>query len=75
METLTLEHLPADYAVHLALFKNVKNAAFLHAQLLARNPEFEYAFIDASIVSLLFGACSSPPVRSAQETLRSLPLL
>jgi len=54
METLTLEHLPADYAVHVALFKNVKNAAFLHAQLLARNPEFEYAFIDASIVSLLF---------------------
>ncbi|CAI4218449.1 unnamed protein product [Parascedosporium putredinis] len=50
METLTLEHLPVDYAVHLALFKNVKNAAFLHAQLLARNPEFEYAFIDASIV-------------------------
>jgi EKC/KEOPS complex subunit CGI121/TPRKB len=51
LETVTLEHLPASHKVYVALFRNVKNAAFLHQQLLARNPEFEYAFIDASVVS------------------------
>lgn len=51
MDSLTLEHLPTDCIVHIALFKNIKNAAFLHSQLLARNADFEYAFIDASIVS------------------------
>ncbi|KEZ45890.1 hypothetical protein SAPIO_CDS1262 [Scedosporium apiospermum] len=50
MDSLTLEHLPTDCIVHIALFKNIKNAAFLHSQLLARNADFEYAFIDASIV-------------------------
>lgn len=51
LETVTLEHLPASHKVYVALFHGVKNAAFLHQQLLARNPEFEYAFIDASVVS------------------------
>ncbi|KAK6700973.1 hypothetical protein SNK04_010907 [Fusarium graminearum] len=50
LETVTLEHLPASHKVYVALFRGVKNAAFLHQQLLARNPEFEYAFIDASVV-------------------------
>lgn len=54
LETVKLEHLPADYAVHLALFRNIQNAAFLHSQLLARNAEFEYGFVDASVVSLNF---------------------
>ncbi|CAF3535626.1 unnamed protein product [Fusarium graminearum] len=49
LETVTLEHLPASHKVYVALFRGVKNAAFLHQQLLARNPEFEYAFIDASV--------------------------
>ncbi|PSR80789.1 protein CGI121 [Coniella lustricola] len=54
LETITLEHVPAQYRVHAALFRDVANAGFLQAQLLARNPEFEYAFIDAtSIVSRL----------------------
>jgi EKC/KEOPS complex subunit CGI121/TPRKB len=37
--------------VHLALFQNVTNAAFLRSQLLEANPAFDYAFLDASMVS------------------------
>lgn len=50
LETLTLDHLPPSYQVHLGLFRNVQNAAFLHQQLISRNAAFEYAFIDASVV-------------------------
>lgn len=50
LETVTVEHLPASHKVHVALFRDVRNAAFLHQQLLGRNPDFEYAFIDASVV-------------------------
>lgn len=52
METIALEHVPASHTLHMALYKDVANAAHLQSQLLARNPEFEYALIDASIVSL-----------------------
>lgn len=51
LETLTLEHLPDTHRVYLAFYRDVQNAAFLHEQLLARNSDFEYAFIDASVVS------------------------
>ena len=73
MESLNLEHLPASHTLHLALYKDVSNAAFLHEQLLARNPEFEYALVDASIVSSLpslpfpapaFPRRTSPPPQS-----------
>ncbi|OAA69145.1 Kinase binding protein CGI-121 [Cordyceps fumosorosea ARSEF 2679] len=50
LEVIKLEHVPDSYTVHLALFRDVKNAAFLHQQLLARNSDFEYAFVDASVV-------------------------
>ncbi|CAH0057732.1 unnamed protein product [Clonostachys solani] len=50
LETVTLDHLPASQTVHIAYFRNVRNAAFLHSQLLARNPDFEYGFVDASII-------------------------
>lgn len=50
VETVPLDLVPADHQVHVALFRNVQNAAFLHEQLLARNSDFEYAFIDASVV-------------------------
>ena len=53
LEHVVLEHLPADYDIHLAFFRHVRNASFLHQQLLARNAKFEYAFIDASVVSLI----------------------
>ncbi|KAL7929700.1 kinase binding protein CGI-121 domain-containing protein [Trichoderma chlorosporum] len=85
VETVELEHVPSSYRVYLALFRNVKNAAFLHQQLLARNAEFEYAFIDASTIvsrihllsavfkavnSLVNGALRTPNVHS--ETVVSL---
>ena len=50
IETLNLEHLPSTHKINLAFFRDVRNASFLHGQLLARNSEFEYAFIDASVV-------------------------
>lgn len=50
LETFTLEHVPAQYSVHAALFRDVSNAGFLQSQLLARNADFEYAFIDASTI-------------------------
>ncbi|KAI1177291.1 kinase binding protein CGI-121-domain-containing protein [Nemania sp. FL0916] len=51
LEKIQLEHIPETHSVHVAVFRDVKNAAFLHQQLLARNPEFEYAFIDASVIT------------------------
>ncbi|TQV94055.1 hypothetical protein V2A60_002877 [Cordyceps javanica] len=51
LEVVKLEHLPDNYHIHIALFRDVKNAAFLHEQLLARNTDFEYAFVDASVIA------------------------
>ncbi|KAK3936224.1 putative kinase [Diplogelasinospora grovesii] len=50
LETLTLELLPPTWRVHAAFFKGVVNSEFLQEQLLGRNAEFEYAFIDASAI-------------------------
>lgn len=50
LETVPLEHVPATHRTHVAFFKDVANAAFLQAQLLARNADFEYAFVDATAV-------------------------
>jgi hypothetical protein len=52
VRSFTLPHYDA-YPVHVALFTNVTNAAFLRSQLLAANPEFDYALLDASMVRLL----------------------
>lgn len=52
IETIHLEHVPATHTVYAAFFRDVTNADFLQSQLLARNSDFEYAFIDASSVSL-----------------------
>ncbi|KAI1812576.1 hypothetical protein GGS20DRAFT_578230 [Poronia punctata] len=51
LQTIPLEHIPPTHTVHIALFKDVTNADFLHRQLLARNSEFEYAFIDAEVIT------------------------
>lgn len=48
LETIALEHVPETHSVHVAFFKDVSNAGFLQSQLLARNADFEYAFIDAT---------------------------
>ena len=50
IETVQLEHVPSTHRVYASFFKDVSNADFLQSQLLARNSEFEYAFIDASSV-------------------------
>ncbi|ERS94834.1 uncharacterized protein SPSK_07978 [Sporothrix schenckii 1099-18] len=47
---VAIEHLPPGYAVYAALFTDAANAAFLQAQLVARNADFEYALIDAATV-------------------------
>ncbi|KAG4412201.1 hypothetical protein IFR04_014661 [Cadophora malorum] len=50
LQTIHLEHLPPNYDLHIALYRNVTNADFLHQQLLAGNTNFEYALIDASVI-------------------------
>lgn len=66
LETLALEHLPETHKVHLAFFRDVQNASFLHEQLLSRNSDFEYAFIDASVVSFC-------PVAASRITTPIIP--
>lgn len=55
LQTIHLSHLPPSTAVHVALYKDLQNASFLREQLLSGNTEFEYAFIDASMVWLETG--------------------
>lgn len=50
LEEIRLEHVPDTHRVYVGLFRNVSNAGHLQSQLLARNSDFEYAFIDASSV-------------------------
>ncbi|RYN39215.1 hypothetical protein AA0113_g2990 [Alternaria arborescens] len=49
VRTFSLPHYEA-YPVHVALFKDVKNAPFLRRQLLEANPDYDYAFLDASMI-------------------------
>jgi len=49
METIDLPHL-SQHPLNLLLFHNVANAPFLRQQLLEGNTEFEYAFLDASVL-------------------------
>ena len=67
VQTFALPHYLA-YPVHVGLFTDVANAAFLRSQLLDGNPDFDYAFLDASMVgpclvspTLLFSSSSLPP--------------
>ncbi|KAL2812800.1 kinase binding protein CGI-121-domain-containing protein [Aspergillus cavernicola] len=48
LETIHLPHLPL--AVHAALYTDVHNAPYLRQQLLSANADFEYAFVDASMI-------------------------
>ena len=50
MENLRIEHVAEDVAVYASYFLDVSNVAFLQSQLVARNPDFEYALIDASAI-------------------------
>jgi EKC/KEOPS complex subunit CGI121/TPRKB len=49
MESIGLPHL-LEHPLRVCLFQNVQNAAFLRRQLLEGNVEFEYAFLDASVL-------------------------
>lgn len=74
LETITLEHLPSSYKVHAVLFRDVKNAPFLHQQLLARNADFEYGLVDASIVVSrlqLLSAVFKAAVNAVNGTLKT----
>jgi EKC/KEOPS complex subunit CGI121/TPRKB len=50
LQTIHLSQLPRDVSLHVAMYGDLQNASFIRNQLLARNSEFEYAFIDASMV-------------------------
>ncbi|EMC99792.1 hypothetical protein BAUCODRAFT_62697 [Baudoinia panamericana UAMH 10762] len=50
METVILPHLDG-YPLHICLFAAVQNAPFLRQQLLNGNTDFEYAFLDAAVIS------------------------
>jgi EKC/KEOPS complex subunit CGI121/TPRKB len=53
VRTFKLPHYES-YPVHVALFKDVKNAGYLRSQLLEANPDFDYAFLDAEMVGSKF---------------------
>lgn len=72
LETLRLEHVPETHSVHVAVFRDVANAAFLHQQLLARNLEFEYALIDAGVVCTYIYIT---PISSTKQTISKLYLI
>lgn len=50
LETIHLSHLPATLSLYVGLYHSVQNAPWLRQQLLVSNPDFQYAFIDASMV-------------------------
>ncbi|EEH18737.2 hypothetical protein PABG_01056 [Paracoccidioides brasiliensis Pb03] len=50
VKTIQLSHVPLNRPVHVALYRNLQNASFLREQLLSGNTEFEYAFIDATMI-------------------------
>lgn len=51
LSKIELIHVPAALNTYIALYRDVKNAAFLREQLVNENSEFEFAFIDAKSVS------------------------
>jgi Kinase binding protein CGI-121 len=59
LQVIHLCHLPPTLPLYLTLYHSVQNAPFLRQQLLAGNTDFEYAFVDASMVLLLFIATST----------------
>ena len=49
VQLVTLSHLPTN-PVYIGYFCNVHNASFLREQLLTGNADYEYAFVDASVI-------------------------
>lgn len=54
IETVRLPHLE-DYPLYVGVYKDVQNSNFLRQQLLEGNSDFEYAFLDATVVCDLTG--------------------
>jgi EKC/KEOPS complex subunit CGI121/TPRKB len=52
-----ISHLPPNTSVYVGLYRNIENAKFLREQLLNRNSDFEFAFIDARNVRDSFIRC------------------
>ena len=48
LETIQLAHI--ELRLYATLYTGVQNAEYLRSQLLAGNAEYEYAFINASMV-------------------------
>ncbi|KAF2723525.1 CGI-121-domain-containing protein [Polychaeton citri CBS 116435] len=73
METVDIPHL-AGHSLEMGLFIDVKNAAFLRQQLLSGNQDFEYAFLDASVLltrNHILAACWRAIVDLNLDRLRS----
>jgi len=73
METIVLPHLQ-DYPLVVCLFKDVNNASFLRQQLLEGNTDFEYAFLDASVLlsrNQVLAACFRAINDKLQDRLKS----
>lgn len=49
IHTVTLPHYPS-HPIHIALFQSVRNSPHLRAQLLSANPDYDYAFLDATTI-------------------------
>ncbi|KAL9058641.1 MAG: hypothetical protein Q9162_001648 [Coniocarpon cinnabarinum] len=75
LSTIPLIHLsPPNNSIHVALFTDVANGAFLRRQLIDGNEDFEYAFIDcANIVgtSQVLSACFRAINDAQNDRLRS----
>ncbi|CAD6505243.1 BgTH12-00735 [Blumeria graminis f. sp. triticale] len=74
LQTITLSHTPSSHSVHVALYRNVKNSAFLEQQLLGGNSDYEYAFIDARVILSkvhVFASCFRAIVDQLSDKLRT----
>jgi EKC/KEOPS complex subunit CGI121/TPRKB len=50
LQAIQLSHMPPGMALYVTLYRDVKNATLLRQQLLDCNADFEYAFMDASMI-------------------------
>lgn len=50
LASVPIAHLQSCSPVYVALYRGLRNASSLRQQLLSGNQDFEYAFLDASMV-------------------------
>ncbi|KAM0171694.1 hypothetical protein ACHAPF_007941 [Botrytis cinerea] len=73
LQSIPLEHLPESHTLHIALYRNLTNASFLHQQLLTGNTDFEYAFIDASVIAESFRRFGITPSTTSLLVVKVAP--